>query len=79
MRNQIALVGPQPIETQVSSILTSSYSLENVVVENWNRFVEIAKGIVHPPTPLKLYLASKCAFLALNLTGINAIFNMANS
>tara|TARA_B110001450_G_scaffold194882_1_gene183161 strand:+ start:761 stop:988 length:228 start_codon:yes stop_codon:yes gene_type:complete len=75
MRNQIALVGPQPIETQVSSILTSSYSLENVVVESWNRFVEIAKGIVHPP----LYLASKCAFLALNLTGINAIFNMANS
>ena len=34
--------------------------------------MEIAREVVHSPTSLKIYLASKRAFLALNITGINA-------
>ena len=71
-RTSFGQVGPQPIETQVSSILTNGYSLKNVVFENWNRFAEIAREVVHSATSLKIHLGSKGPFLALNLTGINA-------
>ena len=33
-RSSFGQVGPQPTETQVSSILTNGYSLKNIVVEN---------------------------------------------
>ena len=64
----------QLLDAQVSSIFTNGISLKNLVVDNWNRFVEIAKNIVHSPASLKLYVATKCAFLALNVTAVNATF-----
>ncbi len=34
--------------------------------------MEIAKGVVHSPISLQLYITSQCTFLALNLTGVNS-------